>query len=210
MSDNLPMAEEPTSDFTEKDLSQLNAYIDAGLPEIATVDAAKLTRIMEMYLSGNSYRTISNTMGVKKSIILYLSNKFNWYMMRKEYMLDLEQNVRGRLYESKIVGQDFLMKMTSVFQKKIGHKMDRYLATGDESFLEEIDGKMVDRYLKILETLQKISADPRGPASLIGLNVSEGMIIEKKGNGVEITPKTKVVGELLRQFADMRREEEKK
>ncbi len=119
--------------------------------------------------------------------------------------------MRGRLMESRIIGQDFLLQMIAVWQKKIGSRMDLYMSTGNEKYLEEMDGKDIDRYLKILESLQKFSAEPKNAASLIGLNLGEGGVtVERKGNSVEITPKTKAIGVLLKEFADQRREEEKK
>jgi hypothetical protein len=131
--------------------------------------------------------------------------------MRKEYMIDLEQNIRGRLLEARMVNQDFLLQMIQMWQKKIGSKMNKYLATNNEEFANEIDLKDIDKYLKTLDILQRISAEPKsGGNPTVGLNLGEGVTIERHGNTVEITPKTKAIGDMLKQFADFRREEESK
>lgn len=145
MSENKPaIVAEPTHDFTEKDLDLIEKYKEAGLPSIAVVDDVKLTKILDLYLSGKTYRQISEITNVNKSIILYLSNKFNWFQLRTDYVADLEHSIRGRLMESRLVNQDFLLQLTQMWQKKIGVKIKKYLATDDESQANAIDLKEVD------------------------------------------------------------------
>lgn len=216
MSDKLPTisAQEPVTDFTDQDIDQINKYIEEGLPNISTVDESKLSKVLDLYLSGRSYKQCSNISGVNKQIILYLSHKFKWFDLRKSYLEDLGQSVMCRMAEAKIVNQDFLLQLINLWQKKIGNKINKYLVTNDEQYAKEIDLKEVDKYLKTLEILFRISGErndsPQKP-SPIGLNLGDGVTIERKGdNTVEITPKQKAVGEALKQFADMRREQEKK
>ena len=209
---NLP-AVEPTTDFTDWDTKALAEYIDSGLPFIATIDSTQMARILDLYLSGKTYRQISMIMNVKKVMILYLSKKFNWFTIRREYLVDLESSIRARLMEAKIINQDFLLQMTYLWQKKIGSKINKYLATGDEKHASEIDLKEYDKYLKTVEMLHKLSGDgafgQKTPA--VGLNLGEGVTISRDEDGkIDITPKQKVIGDLLKQFADMRREQENK
>lgn len=204
---------EPQTDLSSKDLERVNAYMAAGLPNIGLVDSKKLASIMDMYLSGVTYRQISMISSLPKDIILYLSYKFNWFVLRQEYLVDLEANIRGRVIEAKIVSQDFLLQLQQMWQKKIGTNITKYLATDNVQFANEIDLKEVDKYLKTVEMLHKLSserdANPKAPT--VGLNLGDGVTIVKKGeNEVEITPKSKAIGELLKQFADSRREEENK
>lgn len=214
MSENNPaVVSENSTDFTDKDLAQINTYIEAGLPSIAQVDGEMLTRILDLYLSGKPYRQISTILNVNKSIILYLSHKYNWFQLRKEYLEDLEQTVRGRLMESKLVNQDFLLLLTQMWQKKIGDHIVKYLATGKVEHANAIDLKEVDKYLKTIEILHRLGGAGSGggnSAPAVGLNLGDGVTIEKKGdNTVEITPKGKAIGDALKAFADSRREEEK-
>ena len=171
--------------------------------------------MLEMYLSGKTYRQIATTMSIKKEIVLYMSYKFNWFELRQDYLVDLESSMRGRVLEAKIVNQDFLLQLQAMWQKKIGSKISKYLATDNEEFANEIDLKEVDKYLKTVELLQKLASEGKNPADstrpMVGVNAGDGVTIVKTGeNSIEITPKSKAIGDALKMFADSRREEEKK
>ena len=203
--------QEPTTDFTEKDMQNIQEYIAAGLPDIATVDGEVMARMMDLYLSGKTYRQIAMTVSVNKRIVLYLSHKFNWFALRMDYIKDLEESIRGRTLEAKLVNQDFLLQLIHMWQKKIGNKITKYLATDNEQFANDIDLKEVDKYLKTVEMLHKLGSEKgsAGGTPAVGLNLGDGVTIERKGdNTVEITPKSKAIGDMLKQFADSRREEE--
>lgn len=215
MSENskLPqLAEEPTTDFTTADLEKINQYMTDGLPGVMAVDDVKMMRIMDMYLSGKTYRQISTITRIPKVLIMYLSHRFKWFDTRKEYLEDLDKSIRGRLIEAKIINQDFLLQLMHLWQKKIGTKINEYLASGDEQYANQIDLKEVDKYLKTAEMLHRMTTDPKGEGkSLIGLNVGDGATITRTGdNEIEITPKKKAIGEMLTELADFKRDQENK
>jgi len=202
---------EPTTDLSQDDMAKVVAYAEAGMPGLAQLDQAKYHKVMDLYLDGKSYRQISQIVRVDKTLIMYLSNKFNWYMMRREYLHELDNAERQRLIESKIESKDFLLQLTHAWKRKIGGNITKYLQTDDERFMNEIDLKEVDRYLKAIDIIHKLSYDKDGGKPAVGLNLGEGVTIKKTGdNEVEITPKQKTMGDALKQFADMRREEERK
>lgn len=210
------LTEQPENDFTQKDLAVIQAYQEAGLPGIATVDETKLTRILEMYLAGKTYRQIARTMQVEKQLVMYLSYKFGWFVVRKEYLDDLEENIRARVLAAKVTNQDFLLQLQQMWQKKIGSNINKYLATDNVDFANAIDLKEVDKYLKTVEMLHKLSGEKPANAGdnnrpMVGLNAGDGVTITKTGdNSVEITPKAKVIKDQLKELADFRRENEKK
>lgn len=216
MSDtNLPtIQEQPVNDFSQKDLEVIQAYQEKGLEGIGVVDDKKMGSMLEMYLSGKTYRQIATTMQLKKEIVLYMSYKFNWFEIRNDYFVDMEQSMRSRVLESKIVDQDFMLELQAMWRKKIGTKMTKYFATGNEEFIQDIDLKEVSQYLKTVEMLHKLSGDKSSSDNnrpMVGLNAGDGVTIVKTGeNSVEITPKSKAISDALKMFADSRREEEKK
>jgi uncharacterized protein YnzC (UPF0291/DUF896 family) len=213
---NVPMIpEQPANDFSQKDLEIIQAYQEKGLEGIGIVDEQKMASMLEMYLSGKTYRQISTVIQIKKEIVLYMSYKFNWFQLRQDYLQDMEQSMRNRVLESKIVDQDFLLQLQAMWRKKIGSKMDKYFATNNEDFLSGIDLKEVDKYMKSVEILHKLAGgkDPTGDNNrpMVGVNAGDGVTITRKGdNEIEITPKSKAMGEALKMFADSRREEERK
>ena len=205
--------EDPQTDFTPKDLALINEYKEAGTPGVARVDDVKLMRIMDMYLSGKTYPQISMVVGIPKQIILYYSQRYNWFQMKQDYLTDLESNIRGRVIEAKVVNQDFLLQLQQMWQKKIGNNIKKYLATDNEDYANAIDLKEVDKYIKSIETLQRLTSEriPGQQSPVVGLNLGEGITITKNSNNeVEITPKNRAIGDMLKQFADQRREEENK
>ena len=203
---------EPSTDLSPDDLKRIAIYKEEGMPGLGALEESKMHKIMDLYLSGKSYRQISQALRVDKTMVMYLSNRFNWYLMRREYLHELEMTQRQRLLESKIESKDFLLQLTHMWQRKIGSNITKYLQTDDERFANEIDLKEVDRYLKTIDIIHKLSYDGKTEGKpTVGLNLGDGVVITKKGdNEVEITPKQKTIKDALRQFADMRREEEQK
>lgn len=201
---------EDTTDLTEQDRTRIEAYKEAGLPGLTALEETKLARIMDLYLSGKTYRQIATTMQLKKDMILYLSDRFNWFLMRKEYLEDLEKSIRARLVEAKVVNQDFLLQLIHMWQKKIGNNIDQYFITGNVDHANNIDLKEIASYMKAVEMVHKLGQKDGGSTPAVGLNLGDGVTVERKGDGtVEITPKSAKIGEALKAFADMRRVEEK-
>ena len=200
---------EPTTDFTEEDLRRVSIYKEEGMPGLASLEDVKMHRIMDLYLTGKSYRQISQAVRVDKTLIMYLSQRFNWFLMRREYLNELEMNQRQKLIESKIESKNFLLELQHMWQRQIGSNITKYLQTDDEKFANNIDLKVVDRYLKTIDIIHKLSYEGGEGKPAIGLNLGDGVTIKKTGNNqVEITPKQKTISSALKQFADLRREEE--
>lgn len=203
--------EEPqTTDIIGRDAQVLQTYIEAGLPNIATIDESKAAQIFDLYLNGKTYTQISNITRVPKGIILYLSQKLEWFHKRQEYVDELKANIKHRVMEVRLMSQDMLIQMAQMFHKKFGTKMNRYMLTGNEDFTKEINLKEIDRYLKIMELLQKSIEAPQPKSPMVNVNIGEGATLTKRSdNTIEVTAKQKAVGEMLKQYADMRREEKK-
>ena len=195
-------------------MKKVQKFIDAGLPGIASVNEEKIAKMMELYLGGKTYDQISNITRIDRITVMYLSYKLNWCETRKEYMIELSDHMKRRIMEAKLVMQDHLLQLAQMYQKKHGTKIIRYLETNNEEHTDQISLKEIDRYLKIADLIQKSMIDhskdnSKGP--MIGLNISDGATVTRKGdNEIEITPKQKAIGDVLKHYADLRREEEKK
>lgn len=202
------------TDITPKELQQIEKFKEAGLPGIATIGDVALTKALDLYLSGKTYHEVGKTLTVKKDIVLYLAQKFNWYDTKMEHLQILDATLKERILHAKLVNQDFLLQIQQFFLHKIGRKMTRYMATGDEEIANKVDGKDIDRYNKAVELLDKISSEKtptnsRGPA--VGLNLGDtGIDIKRVNeNEITITPRNKTVGEMLNELANLKRKEEK-
>ena len=212
MSEKVAQIAEKTSDFTDFDIKTIQKYENEGMPGFYTLDDVTAGRMMELYLHGKTYREISQITNRPKALVLTLSKQLDWYPKRIEYLRDLNETIQQRTFEAKVVGQDFLLQLKHVFEKKIGGKIRDYLRTGDESYANAIDLKEIDKYIKTLETLDKMTEikKPKGEGKpAVGINVGEGMTVKKlDDNTVEISPKDKTVGSALAQLAEFRRQAE--
>lgn len=201
-----------TTDITPKELQQIEAFKEAGMPGIATIGDIKMTKALDLYLSGKSYREIGQILQVKKEIILYLGQKFNWYDTKIEHLEILDANLKERILHAKLINQDFVLQIQQFFLHKIGRKINKFMLTNDEEVANSIDGKDIDRYTKAVELLQKMTEEKtptqsRGPT--VGLNLGDGVNVRRVGeNEVEITPRNKTVGEMLNELANLKRTEE--
>jgi len=124
----------------------------------------------------------------------------------------LDANLKERILHANLVNQDFVLQIQQFFLHKIGRKINRYLATGDETIAAKIDSKDIDRYQKAVELLDKLTTDkklnPRNPS--VGFNLGEGGVDVKRvgENEITITPRNKTVGEMLNELANTKRKEE--
>lgn len=207
---NLP-AVRPTTDIVGKDAEDLSKFIEEGKPGIATIEQEDIKKMFELYLAGKTYRQISGIMQTKKPLILYMSQKLDWYNMRQEYLEELENTNLPRIIEAKLMSQDFLLQLVQMWQKKIGARVTRYMMTDDEQHASNINLKEIELYLKTLERLQKSVEMPKAAGPLVGITMPDGGTMTRTGeNTIEITPKQKAVGDVLKKWADKKREEEKK
>lgn len=210
---NLALVEEPTTDLSELEQKRVQAYAAKGMPGLYELDESRVAQMLDLYLAGKPYTQISRIMKVDKVTIQYMAQKFGWYIARREYQHEIEAGIRNRVVQDKVDNQDFMLKLTHFFKKKLGKRIDSYLSTGDESHANAVDGKDIAQAIKAIETLEKLSAEPsvaKIQAPAVGLNLGDGVTVSKNEDGsVEITPKQKTTGELLKQFADAQREADK-
>ncbi|HEY5235635.1 MAG TPA: hypothetical protein VIJ14_05615, partial [Rhabdochlamydiaceae bacterium] len=203
----------PSGDFTLKDMEQIQKFKDEGLIGLASVDLLDIERAMALYIDGKTYRQITNTLKIKKEVILWAAHKYKWHELRTQYLEELGATLPTKVLESKLQSQEFFLHLILAYQKKIGKNIDKYLRTNDEQWHDKVDVKDINTLLKITELLHNLDSQNLsnpGDKSLINLNgMGEGMTITKTGaNSVEITPKSPFSSK-LKQFADIKREQEK-
>lgn len=194
------------SDFSPNELEKVNNFAEAGLPGISSITEAQMNRAMGLYLAGHTYHSISRNLGVRKEIILYLAQKFDWHKMKTDYLAELNQRLSVRLVEEKLQSTDFLLQLSKYLQAKLSRQMNRDSATGNEH--SEIDLKEVDRLLKVIDAISKSTQiDASQKNSPISVNVSQAAIHIQNAEGADSTSKT-YSGMTLKMLADKRRQEE--
>ena len=208
----LPTLQEAT-DISLSEMEKINKYMENGLPGISEITDSQLYRMYELYLSGSTYTQIANTLMIKKVVVLYLAHKSDWYTSKKEHLNEIQENVKNRVLESKIRSSEFMLLLVQSWQKKIGNQLVKYLSTNDKEHMEEIDLKEVSQLMKAIEMVSELDnygKDSKGKTPAVGLNLGNGVTVEKTGdNKITITPKEEKIGDILKQYADSKREEEK-
>ena len=210
------VGERPTTDMTPQEIEKLNAFVEEGLPGISKVTPEVIEKMAGLYLSGKTYGQVSNIVRQPKAAVMFIARRDNWFSVRQDYLQELDERMKTRVAEAKLMSQDFMLDLMQTFQKKISKKMQRYMATENEDIANEINLKDIATYIKTLEALNKSMGDYRSndganQPSPVGINLGEGVTVQKNQDGtVEITPKQKAIGEILKQYADKRRQEEDK
>lgn len=209
---NLPALQSST-DMTESEISKVKKFVDDGLPGISTVTDAMLYKMLDLYLNGNTYSQISSILEIKKIYVLYFAQSANWVLVKEEYLNEIQEKIKSRVVDSKLRSQEFMLLLVQAWQKKIGSQVTRYLATNDDSLMEDLNLKEISQLMRAIEMVSELDntgKDPKGKSPAVGLNVGNGVVVEKTGeNTISITPKETTVGSLLQQLADERRNKEK-
>lgn len=201
------------TDLTESELVKVQKYTEEGLPGIREVTDIDLHKMLDLYLNGSTYTQISNILGIKKVAILYFAHSSNWYVIKKEYLNEIQEKIKNRVIDSKLRNAEFMFTLVQAWQKRIGGKLKRYLQTNDPEHMDDIDLKEVAQLMKAIDMVNELDntgKDSKGKTPAVGLNVGNGVDIKKTGeNTISITPKETSVGDMLEKYANERREKEK-
>jgi hypothetical protein len=215
MSEEKVVALIPYADFTIKDLETIEKFKEDGMLGLHTLVDTDVERCMALYIDGKTYRQVAHIAKVRKEVVLFLAHKFSWWELRKEYLDELQATMKDKILDSKLQTQEFLFNLIMAYRKKIGKNLNKYLKTDDEQWMDKLDNKDMGVIFKCVELLEKLNQDTFNASnpekSLVAFNgMGEGVTITKTGtNSVEITPKSPFASK-LKQFADLKREEERK
>ena len=211
---NLPIIV-PTTDLTTADLEKVAKFIERGLPGVADATDAKLFRMYELYLSGSTYSQIASMLEIKRIIVIYFSHANSWYETKAEYLSEIQDKIKNRIVDTKLRNKEFMLLLVQAWQKKIGGKLNRYLATNDSQHMDEIDLKEVAQLMKAIDMINELDEsgkNPQGKTPAIGLNMGGmGVTVERTGDDrISITPNApESLGSVLQRYADESRKKEK-
>lgn len=212
MSDSKDLSVIQNSDFTMKDLELIEQFKEDGMLGLHTLTDIDVERMMNLYMDGKSYRQIAVLLKKNKTIILFLAHKFKWFELRAEYLDELHATLKNKIVEAKLQDQEFLLHLSLAYKKKIGKNIDQYLRTDNSEFYDQINNRDLGTLMKVMEMLHKLNSENLGEKPpLVGLSgMGEGVTITKTGtHSVEITPKQSPFASKLKQFAELKREQDK-
>lgn len=201
------------TDLTIDEAKAVEDFKERGMPGLDRLPENDLKTILELYLDGKTYYQISRVTRVPKVLIMYLSQRFDWCTAKHEQLAEMEHHLYQRTILARTRSQDFLLNIQHAYQKRIGKQINEYLRTGDEVHMDKISLKEIDKFIKTIESLEKLTADklPKKPkAPLVGINPGrDGVVVKQTGdNTIEISPKESTLASKLREMAEQRRQQD--
>jgi hypothetical protein len=191
-------------DLSQNERESLDNYIQNGCPGLTSIEDAQVFKWFELYMAGKSYTEIATITKSKKDLIVYISYKSKWLEKRTEYFTSITQNMTSKITDIRTESINTVATIVSSLNKYFGKKFDNYLATNDDSIIENIDSKVLEKYYKSLEILEKVvnptSKDPSKP-SPVNINISSGASVQQSSDSSLDISMEEASSDLLKRLA---------
>jgi hypothetical protein len=204
-------------DLNELEKQNLEQYIQNGCPGLTSLEDTQVFKWFELYMSGKTYSEIAVISKSKKDLIVYVAYKSKWLEKRNEYFTAITQNMTVKLTNIRTESINTMATIVSSLNKYFGKKFDNYLATNDDSIIENMDSKVLEKYYKSLEILEKVmnptNKDPKEPPLThppININIGNGANVQQtSGSSMDIDIKDEP-NDLLRKLSQQKKEQQLK
>lgn len=204
---NLPasLAENFPEDFSDLEKKALKKFKEEGLPGVSSVPYETEKRMFEMYMEGYNYQSISLETRQKKVFVLALADRQKWLEKRNEKMEAMAISVYSRKDIFISENQNFLINFCDTIKEYYLDKIKSFKNNRDPTALQSIDPKLMNLYLKCLETLY--SEGPGKAASDQSKNIPQQTLVNVQGNLNVGDSKTNSddLGKVLKALADLNR-----
>jgi hypothetical protein len=200
-------------DLNEEERLSLEGYIQNGCPGLTKLEDTQVFKWFELYMSGKTYSEIATITKSKKDLIVYVSYKSKWLEKRTEYFTSITQNMTTKITNIRTESINTVATIVSSLNKYFGKKFDHYLATNDDSIIENIDSKVLEKYYKSLEILEKVvnptSKDiNRNPSTPVNININSGASLQQSSeSSLDISIKDEP-SDLLKKLAEQKKKQE--
>ena len=199
------------NDFTKDEMKDLDTFVKngcIGLSEIAGQDI-RINNMFSLYMSGRTYIEISKITKTKKNIVYYMSAKFNWYSKRMEYLNSIQDAMVKKITTTRVESINFIANLIQFHHKWYGEKIDKYMETGDNLHIEDMDVKSLGQYFKSIEILEKMLNPsnvnkPGNSGTIININSAGNEINSSdiKDNTIDVEPGA--AGDILKKLAKLK------
>lgn len=119
--------------------------------------------LYELYLNGNTTQDIFHLKNGKIPFgqIVDAKTRYEWDRRKSQQLASIFKKVEEKSVKAKADAVFYLTDALAVAHKQMGHKMQKFLETGDESALGAADFSSLKNYKMILEMLQLLTADKK-------------------------------------------------
>jgi len=206
--------DEVLTDMSESEKESLAKFKTRGHPGIHKINDAVVYKMFNLYLAGRTYSEISQVTKEKKDLVLYLSSRFDWFKIKMEYLLSLNNNLVAKVSKTRLESINFLTNLMTLNHKYYSKQIDKYLMSGDDKVFESLNLKPLEKYMKAIDVLEKLmptgknDRDP-GEKPFAEIHLSGNAEISSNGPGqlkvIQEDPEKQLVSAL----ANFKREMEK-
>jgi len=204
----------PPTDLLPAQLNRVHKFIEDGMPGVAALKDTTLHQIMELYLDGKTYKQISQALRVKQDLVMFLSHKFKWHEAKWEHLSEIQQNAQAKVLEEKLTNMDFTQQLNHALRAKMKKPINKWIATGDDSMLQDLNFKDIDTYLKVTEAHSRLTAEPKAAPKAPTVNINmgnSGINIKNSDETIDISsPRQNFHSQQLQNMAEFRRGQENK
>lgn len=143
-------------DLTSEERNSLIDYIQNGCPSLSKVDDASVFGWFELYMKGKSYKEINQITKGKYDLILYMAYKGGWHNKRLDYYNEIHSKYLDKVTMAKMDSVNTTINAISALGKYYDKQFNAFIATNDQSIINNLDTKVLSQYYKSIEMLDKL------------------------------------------------------
>lgn len=203
---NKPLSKVTAPDMSPEEIAMLEAYIDQGLPGIGKVTETSIFSWFNLYMNGRSYSEIAKETRSNLEQILCISNKYGWYNTKTEHYKNLMARIENKMTTTKAEGLSFLYDLLSFTHQLYSDDVVEFLKTKNKDVAARVDLRVVDRYVKIVDAINKVAAAPeewvkalaaqQGNKTNVNINIGTATIKNMDDDTIDISPTESIVSQL--------------
>ena len=159
---NLPSPEQRSfqTDFSLEDQKALMDFRGQGLPGAAKIQDTDIFKWFNLYMKGRSYAEIAKLDNKPLEHILYHADRQRWCEKKTEHLDNLVKSLSSKMTSAKIEGLAFLHDLLSFTHQLYSQDIIEFLTTKNQEAAARVDLKIVDKYVKIVDAINKLHSSP--------------------------------------------------
>lgn len=160
MSENLPEVRNYQVDFSQEDVQALEAFNTAGRPNIARISETEIFSWFNLYMSGRTYQEIAKETKADLNHVLFIADKYTWADKKAAHFENIMARIQTKMDTVKLEGVSFLYDLLSFTHSLYSEDIVEFIKTKDKSIAARVDLRVVDKYTKIVDAINKLTESP--------------------------------------------------
>lgn len=214
MSANLPEVRKYQVDFSPEDIQALEAFNSAGRPNVARISETEVFSWFNLYMSGRTYQEIAKETRADINHVLFIADKYVWAEKKATHFENIMARIQNKMDTVKLEGVSFLYDLLSFTHSLYSEDIVEFIKTKDKQIAARVDLKIVDKYTKIVDAINKLTESPEdwlkrtkenSSRPIVNVNI-ETANIQQKDN--EMTIDANSGKSVISQLAELKKKKE--